>query len=1020
MLTSHPTALPDGRIPVLISAHARDLVSAEAGALARWLNTHPVGVAAVAQTLRATRPVRRYRAVVRARDAAELIAGLDAVYRGEEHPLVARSHQPETARTAFVFPGQGNQWPGMGAELLGVAAYRAEADRCHDAFVRAGHASPLNYLRGTDDSDPVVQRGSTQESRSWDRRMDPVVQRGSTQESRSWDRRIDPVVVQAAQFTHAAALAATWRHFGVLPDITVGHSLGELAAAYTADVVELDAAVAVVAARAQLTDLLAADAPVRYGMAMLALDAAAAADMIAATPGWLELSVVNGPESVVVSGEWPAVQRILEVAAGRGVFARELPVRYPAHTSALEPLAGRMAGQLPDAQFHNTPVEFIGSVYGGPIPPGATFGQYWFDNLRRQVRFDLAAAAAVARGVTTFIEMSAHPTLLVALGDSVGAAQVLGSTDRDRPAGEALAANIAAAAIADPGYRWRDFTPPEPPALLRNFPHAPMHTTRLWAGVETPSARRRGPVVMAERWLPAAEPQRRPTPVAVVDYTGRSPELTARVVSALDGVGAELCNPADAEFLLLVAPLADAADIGGAAAGFAADAARQSAVRPGPNCRRVWLLTRGAEHLDGDPPTHPGSAALAALHRSTGFDYPDHTFAHLDLPAAPTAADLRAAAAALWLPDTEVAVRAGDLARRRFTESETPATLPAVAERVVISGGTGAIGMAYAAYCADHGAREIVLLSRSGAGDATAAQLESLRARTGATITAIRCDITDDAAVAALIAQYRPAPAGLLVHTASAEAVATSEVTEQSVRDALGAKVIGLDNLVRHWPLRPDARVLVCSSVLALWGGSGHGPYAAANRMADALVGRLRAQGLGASSIRWGLWRSVAVVSGQERDRIARTGLTPMAPEAAIIAGLLATPADPVILAADFDRLAVFFDSQGVPCPFEATLMPTPADPGTERPIGAVVAEELVSVLGVESPDDIDMHRALVDLGLDSLLALDLRKRLGRATGRRVALGPLLAGMTGAQLTAALRDDAAPAVATERTVFTHD
>ena len=129
----------------------------------------------------------------------------------------------------------------------------------------------------------------------------------------------------------------------------------------------------------------------------------------------------------------------------------------------------------------------------------------------------------------------------------------------------------------------------------------------------------------------------------------------------------------------------------------------------------MWLLTRGAEHLDGDPPPHPGSAALAALHRSTGFDYPDHTFAHLDLPVAPTAADLRAAAAALWLPDTEVAVRAGELARRRFAESETPATLPTVAERVVISGGTGAIGMAYAAYCAENGAREIVLLSRGGA-----------------------------------------------------------------------------------------------------------------------------------------------------------------------------------------------------------------------------------------------------------------------------------------------------------------
>jgi len=997
VLNSHPTTLPDGRIPVLISAHARDLVAAEAGALARYLHTHPATVSAVAQTLRATRPVRRYRAVIRARDAAELLAGLDAVYRGVEHPLVAQSHQPEAARTAFVFPGQGNQWPGMGAELLGVAAYRAEADRCHEAFLRAGHASPLSYLRGTED----------------------MVQRGSTQESRSWDRRTDPVVVQAAQFTHAAALAATWRHFGVLPDITVGHSLGEVAAAYTAGVVDLDAAVAVVAARAQLTDLLAADAPVRFGMAMIALNADAAADLIAATPGWLELSVVNGPESVVVSGEWAAIQQILESAAQRGVFARELPVRYPAHTSALEPLRDQLTGQLPEAQFHSTPVEFIGSVYGGPIPPATTFRQYWFDNLRRQVRFDLAAAAAVARSVTTFVEMSAHPTLLVALGDSVGAAQVLGSTDRDRQAGEALAANIAAAAIADPGYRWRDFVP-EASELLRHFPHAPMHTNRLWAGTESSAPRHRMPVVMTESWLPVTEPEQRPVRVAVVDYAGQSAELTAQLVAALD---VEVVNPADAEFLVLVAPLTDPVDIATATTEFAGHAASQTAIQPGQNCRRVWLVTRGAEQLDGDPPPRPGGAALAALHRSTGFDYPDHTFAHLDLPVQPTSADLRAADAALRLIDTEVAVRAGSLATRRFVESvesTAAATVPTVPETVVISGGTGAVGLAYAAFCADHGARDIVLLSRSGASDAARPQIDALRARTGARITAIRCDITDDAAVTAVIARHRPVPAGLLVHTASAEAVAASKITAEAVRDAFGAKVIGLDNLARHWPLDADARVLVCSSVLALWGGLGHGLYAAANRMADTLVRQLRAQGLGATSIRWGLWRSVAVVSGEEKDRIARTGLTPMAPEAAITAGLLAAPDDPAILAADFDRLAVFFDSQGVPSPFDASLTAATVDGQADRPIGEVVTDELVTVLGLEGPDDIDMHRALVDLGLDSLLALDLRKRLGRATGLRVALGPLLAGMTGAQLTATLTDDATPAAATERTVFTHD
>jgi len=503
--------------------------------------------------------------------------------------------------------------------------------------------------------------------------------------------------------------------------------------------------------------------------------------------------------------------------------------------------------------------------------------------------------------------------------------------------------------------------------------------------------------------------------VAVVDYTGESADLVAELAAVSGAV-----DPAAAELLVLVAPPAATTEIATAATAFAAHAAGQTAIAPGPRCRRVWLVTRGAEQLADDPPPSPGGAALAALHRSTGFGYPDQTFAHLDLPTDPTAADIRAAVSALSLTDTEVTVRAGQLAVRRLRESPASTAAPAVPATVVITGGTGAIGMAYAAFCAERGARDITLLSRSGATETTAAQLDALGARTGARIAAIRCDVADAAALTAVIAEHQPAPAGLLVHTASAEAVAAEQVTDAAVRDALGAKAIGLDTVVRHWPLRDDARVLACSSVLALWGGSGHGLYAAANRMADAVVARLRSDGRKASSIRWGLWRSVAVVTGDEKNRIARTGLTPMAPEAAITAGLVAEHNDPAILAADFDRLAVFFDSQGVPWPFDRSPATSPADIGVDRPVAEVVAAELATVLGLERPDDIDMHRALVDLGLDSLLALDLRKRLGRATGRRVALGPLLAGITAAQLTATLADDAAPAETTERTVFTHD
>lgn len=972
------TALPDGRVPVLLSAHAADLVAAEAAGLLRYLRSRrdPVSVCAVAHTLRRTRPVRRYRTVIRARDTTELVAGLQAVRRAAEHPLVTRSDRQGTHRTAFVFPGQGNQWPGMGAELFAVAAYRDEAHRCDDAFRRAGHRSPVDYLRDRTTADT------------------------------------DAVQVQAAQFTHAAALAATWRSFGILPDLTVGHSLGELAAAYTAGAIDLAGAAAVVAARAQVTD----GPPGRFGMAMLAIGADDAADLVADAAGWLELSVVNGPESVVVSGELAAVRDAVHRIGARGLFARELAVSYPAHTSALADLRDRMLHLVPDAEFHSAPVEFIGSTFGGPVPSGMTFRQYWYENLRKPVRFDLATAAAVARGATTFIEMSAHPTLLIALGDTAGDAQVLGSTVRDRPAAEELSANIAAAAVADSGYRWRDLTAPAS-ARLRHFPHAPMRATKLWATAEPavpPPARE--PVTLAEHWLPAAEPSARHHPtVAVIDYTGHAAELAAQLQSAL-GAAAAIVDARDAETLVLVAPSPETSDIPAAATAFTDQAISQTAVVPGPRCRRVWLVTSGAEQTGTDPPPRPGPAALAALHRSTGFGYPDQTYAHLDLPAVPTATDLATAVAALQLTDTEVAVRNGQPLVRRLRRCAPAPAADAVPATVLITGGAGAIGLAFAEFCAEHGATDITLLSRSGATGATAERLQAISTRTGARITAIGCDVTDDESVRAAVLRHTPAPAGLVFHAASAPAVAADRITADAVRNALGAKVLGLDTVVRGWPLQPAARILVCSSVLALWGGAGHGLYAAANRMADVLTGQLRSQGLDANAIRWGLWQTVAVVTGAEKDRIARVGLTPMAPRAAITAGLSAPDRDPVIFSADWDRLAVFFDSQNVPSPFEAC--DTPATPKSaaapDRPLREMVAAELATVLGLAEPADLDMHQPLVDLGLDSLLALDLRNRLARATGGRVALAPLLAGITGTELVAALGADTAQPTGKDR------
>src|SRR5690625_2198120 len=154
---------------------------------------------------------------------------------------------------------------------------------------------------------------------------------------------------------------------------------------------------------------------------------------------------------------------------------------------------------------------------------------------------------------------------------------------------------------------------------------------------------------MTEQWRPVTTPEQQPGGVAVIDYTGESPELARELAVALDAD----TDPADAERLVLVAPPADSVEIAAAAIAFARHAGRQRPPEPGPACRRVWLVTRGGERVQGDPPARPGAAALAALHRSTGFGYPDQTFAHLDLPLEPYAAYIGAAVGALSLRSEE-------------------------------------------------------------------------------------------------------------------------------------------------------------------------------------------------------------------------------------------------------------------------------------------------------------------------------------------------------------------------------
>lgn len=969
--------LPDGRIPVLLSAHADELVVADARAIADYLDRFPeTTVPQVARQLHKTRRVRTHRAVLRAADRLELVDGLRALAAGREHPLVAGSALGSASRQAFVFPGQGGHWPGMGAVAYrALPRYRAATDGCVAAFDAAGIESPLRYLTAADDA-----------------------------------RAFSETEVQGGQFVHAVALAEVWRSCGVVPDLTIGQSLGEVAAAVVAGSITMPDAVAVVAARAGVVERL----PGRYAMATLGIGAREAEALIAATDGWAEVSVVYSASTVAVSGDRDTVLAMADAVRANGQFAREISAGFPGHTSLLESLRDELQTRLPSSEFAEAPVQFIGGTTGNVVAPNTPFGDYWYANLRNTVRLDRAFESAICRGAGSFIELSAHPALLFSIGQIFEAdlpedpAVLVGSGRRDEPLVETLSANIVTAAVADPGYAWGDHLNADADAGLRGFPNAPMRAIPMWAHPDPLSAvpaTTDGLNISVEHWERASPPTTvAPARIAVIDL-GADGALASALLAAIDSHPvAQLSQPRDAEIVVAIAPTLEcagayqAAEVLPEVIGGGLDYASS----PGPRCHTVCLITVAAERVGQlDAPPSAGHAALAATHRSIGFDYPERAFTHLDLPSWElTPAACVAAVDALIAGVAEAALRGvADgyaLFERTFRDAPAAPEWPVdsrLLDDVVITGGAGAIGLHYARYLAERGARRIVLLSRRSADPQV---LKTLAAEYGTELLSPPCDITDPAQLSLVAAEYGGSGASLIVHAAGSATFGTAAaLTPGDVADTFAAKVGGLAHLTELWPSRPDARTLLCSSVSGLWGGRGHAAYSAANRLLDVMAAELRASGRHCVAVKWGLWQGWGILDSTERADIERSGLRPMSPRAAIGASLREWRDDPLVFSADAARLRIFLDAKRSEEPDQPSVIDS-ADAAV--PIVDAVRGQLAAVLGIAPAGELNLTESLFDLGIDSMLAVELRKRLKRTTGRTVSLATLMGEITGDEL----------------------
>ncbi|MFE7130822.1 SDR family NAD(P)-dependent oxidoreductase [Streptomyces sp. NPDC057638] len=346
----------------------------------------------IGHSLVTTRSSFDHRAVVVGADPGELLAGVRALAAGEPGASVVEGVARPGAKPVFVFPGQGSQWAGMAAGLLDTSpVFAAEIARCEAALGVYLDWSLTDVLRGAPGA-PGLDGDD---------------------------------VVQPATFAVTLALAALWRSYGVEPAAVVGHSQGEMAAACFSGALSLSDAARVVCLRGREVTALAG----RGGLLSVEATPERVTELLEPYAGRLCHGAVNSPRAVVVSGDEDALGELAAECRASGLRVKRVPINYASHSAHADALEDRLMEVLGPVRPTLPTVPFLSTVTVDwadedlPLDAG-----YWFQNLRRTVRFADAVRSLADQGFGPMIEVSAHPVLtsavLETLADRDGAAAV--------------------------------------------------------------------------------------------------------------------------------------------------------------------------------------------------------------------------------------------------------------------------------------------------------------------------------------------------------------------------------------------------------------------------------------------------------------------------------------------------------------------------------------------------------------------------------------------------------------------
>ncbi len=930
---------------LVVTGKTAQRMAATAQVLADWMEGPgaEVAVADVAHTVNHHRARQATFGTVVARDRAQAIAGLRALAAGQHAPGVV-SHQDGSPGpgTIFVYSGRGSQWAGMGRQLLAdEPAFAAAVAELEPVFVEQAGFSLRDVIATGKELVGIEQ-------------------------------------IQLGLIGMQLTLTELWRSYGVQPDLVIGHSMGEVAAAVVAGALTPAEGLRVTATRARLMAPLSGQG----GMALLGLDAAATEALIADYPQ-VTVGIYNSPRQTVIAGPTEQIDELIARVRAQNRFASRVNIEVAPHNPAMDALQPAMRSELADLTPRTPTIGIISTTYADLHTQPIFDAEHWATNMRNPVRFQqaIASAGSGADGAYhTFIEISAHPLLTQAIADTLedahrptkSAAKYLsiGTLQRDADDTVTFRTNLYTADIAHPPHTCH---PPEPHPTI---PTTPWQHTHHWIATTHPStAAPEDPgsnkVVVngqstsesraLEDWChqlawpirPAvsADPPSTAAWLVVADN-----ELCHELARAADSRVDSLSPPAlaagsDPAALLdalrgvdnvLYAPpvpgelldIESAYQVFHATRRLAAAMVASSATAISPP--KLFIMTRNAQPISEGDRANPGHAVLWGLGRSLALEHPEIWGGIIDLDdSMPAELAVRHVLTAAHGTDGEdqVVYRSG--ARhvprlQRRTLPGKPVTLNADASQLVI-GATGNIGPHLIRQLARMGAKTIVAMARKpGALD----ELTQCLAATGTDLIAVAADATDPAAMQTLFDRFGtelPPLEGIYLAAFAGRPALLSEMTDDDVTTMFRPKLDALALLHRRSLKSPVRHFVLFSSVSGLLGSRWLAHYTATSAFLDSFAGARRTMGLPATVVDWGLWKSLADVQKDATQISAESGLQPMADEVAIGALPLVMNPDAavatVVVAADWPLLAAAYRTRGA-LRIVDDLLPAPEDVG--------------------------------------------------------------------------------------------